>query len=66
MPGTFIILHRCTKNNDHMKYGTWDMVGNGQMDKWTGEWTDGHIDGHKKWNIEVGTPPKKNAESFFF
>ena len=44
MPGAFIILHRCTKNNDHMMYSTWDMVGNGQMDRWTNRWTNGQVD----------------------
>ena len=32
MPGDIIILHMCTKNLDHMIYGSWDMVRNGQMD----------------------------------
>ena len=25
-PGDIIILHKCTKNNDHMLYGSWDMA----------------------------------------
>ena len=25
-PGDIIILHKCTKNNDHMMYGSWNMV----------------------------------------
>ena len=45
-PGNIIILHMCTKNNDQMMYGSWDMVHN----RWT--------DRVKKWHIEVGAPPK--------
>ena len=26
MPGDIIILHKCTKNHDHMQYCSWDMV----------------------------------------
>ena len=26
IPGDIIILHKCTKNNDHMLYCSWDMV----------------------------------------
>ena len=29
MPGDIIILHMCTKNYDHMMYGSWDMVRDG-------------------------------------
>ena len=50
MPGD-IILHMCTKNNDHMMYGSWNMVCNKLMDR--------QMDGQKKWHIEVGAPPKK-------
>ena len=39
-PGDIIILHMCTKNYDQMKYGSWDMVRDGQM----GRWTDGKSD----------------------
>ena len=49
--GEIIILHMCTKNYDQMMYGSWDMVRNRRM--------DGQTDGHKKWHIEVGAPPKK-------
>ena len=28
-PGDIIILHICTKNYDHMMYGSWDMVRDG-------------------------------------
>ena len=31
--GDIIILHMCTKNNDHMMYGSWNMV----CDRWTDE-----------------------------
>ena len=48
-PGDTIILHKCTKNYDLMKYSFWDMVQNGLMDRW------------KKWHIEVGTPPKNKV-----
>ena len=52
-PRKMIILHMCTKNYDHMIFGSWDMVCNG--------WTDGQIDwwtnGKKKWHTEVGAPP---------
>ena len=46
-PGGIIILHMCTKNYDHMMYGSLDMV----CDRW--------MDGRKKWHIAVGAPPKK-------
>ena len=49
-PVDIIILHMCTKKNDHMMYGSWNMVGNRQMDK--------QMDRQKKWHIEVGAPPK--------
>ena len=29
MPGEIIILHKCTKNHDHMLYCSWDMVCDG-------------------------------------
>ena len=32
MPGYIIILHICTKNYNHMIYGSWDMVRNGRTD----------------------------------
>ena len=43
-----IILHMCTKNYDHMMYGSWDMVHN--------RWMDEQI---TKWHLEMGAPPKK-------
>ena len=35
--GDIIILHRCTINEDHMMYGSWDMEHNGQtfLSFWT-------------------------------
>ena len=47
MPGDITILHICTKNYGHIKYSSWDMVHNGQMDRW------------KEWHIEVGAQPKE-------
>ena len=38
--GDIIILHMCTKNDDHMMYRSWDMV----RDRWTDEQTDGKSD----------------------
>ena len=32
MSGYIIILHMCTKHYDHMMYGSWDMVRDGQTD----------------------------------
>ena len=32
-PEDIIILHLCTKNYDHMMYGSWDMVQNGLTDR---------------------------------
>ena len=52
-PWDIIIWHMCTKNNDHVMYGSWDMV-------WTDSWTDGRTDGRKKWHIEVGAPTNSN------
>ena len=43
IPGDTIILHMCTKNDDKMIYGSWDMV------------RDGWTDGQKKSHIEVAT-----------
>ena len=48
----FIIPHMCTKNWDQMIYGSWDLVHDRQTDRQT----DG-----KKWQIEVGAPPKNQA-----
>ena len=47
------------QNYDQMMYISWDMVCNRQIDRRT--------DGHKKWHIEVGAPPKKkvNGEIVF-
>ena len=47
MPGGITILHMCTKNYGHIKYSSWDVVHNGQMDRW------------KEWHIEVGAQPKE-------
>ena len=44
-------FHTCTKNNDHIMFGSWDMVRDG--------WPDWRKDGWKKWHIEVGARPKK-------
>ena len=30
IPGYIIILHRCTKNDNHIRYGSWDMECDGQ------------------------------------
>ena len=49
-----IILHMCTKNYDHMMYGSWDMVP--EMG-WMDGLTEGRTD-KKKWHVEVGAPPK--------
>ena len=40
MTGDIIILHKCTINDNHMMYGSWDMV----CDRWTGKWVP-----HKRW-----------------
>ena len=45
-PGDIIILYMPTKNNDHMTYGSWDMVRDGQTDR------------QSNWHIEAGVPPK--------
>ena len=37
----------CAKNYDQLKYSSWDMV------------RDDRTDGRRKWDIEVGAPPKK-------
>ena len=39
-PGDNIILHKCTKNYDHMMHRSWDMVHDG----WTDGWMDGKMD----------------------
>ena len=49
-PEDIIILHKYTKNYDQMMYSSWDIVHDGQTDRWT--------DRQKKWHIEVGAPPK--------
>ena len=49
IPGDIITLHMCTKNNDHMMYGSWNII--------CDEWTDGWID-TKKWHKEVGVQLK--------
>ena len=48
MPGDIIILYMCTKNYDHMMYGSWDLVHDGWMDGRTDRGTGGQ----KKWHIE--------------
>ena len=53
-PGDIITLHKCTKNYDQMMHDSWDIVHDGQMDRWMDGWTDGQ----KKWDIEVGAPTK--------
>ena len=52
-PGDIIMLHMCTKNNDHMIYGSWNMVHKGQTDMWA----DGHTDRKTDKHINVGAPP---------
>ena len=38
--GDIIILHTCTKNHDHIMYGSRDMVHDGWIDRWTDGRTD--------------------------
>ena len=54
-----IILHMCTKNYDHMMYGSWDMKRDRQTDRQTDRRMDRWTDQRKKWHIEVGAPPNK-------
>ena len=42
--GDIIISHMCTKNYDRIMYGDWNMVCNGQTDRYTDGWTDGKSD----------------------
>ena len=42
-------IYMCTKNYDQMMYGSWDMVRDRWMDRWT--------DRQKKWHIQVDVPP---------
>ena len=51
-PGDIIILHMCTKNNDRMMYGSWNMV----RDRRTDGWTDGQADQWKKVTYRDGYP----------
>ena len=44
-PGDIITLHKCTMNDNHMMYSSWNMKRDRQ-DRW------------KKWDMEVGAPPK--------
>ena len=44
-----IILHLCTKNYDHMMYGSWDMMSNGQMDRWIDRLVGEKMVGIKIW-----------------
>ena len=53
--GDNIILHVCTKNYDHMMYGSWDTVEDGRTDGRI----NGQMDERNKWHTEVGVPPKK-------
>ena len=55
MPRDIIILYMCTKNYHQMIYDSWELLCNGQTDRWTDWW----MNGQKKWHIEVGAPPKK-------
>ena len=54
-PGDIIILHKCTKNHDHMLYCSWDMAHDGcnsYFSSWAifgYRWTDRRTDGQKKW-----------------
>ena len=43
-PGDIIILHMCTKNDDAMIYGSWEMVRDRRMDGWTNKRADGKSD----------------------
>ena len=58
-PGDIIMLHVSTKNNDHMIYGSWNMVHKGQ----TGMWTDRHTDRKTDKHINVGAPPNNNRQN---
>ena len=53
------MLHVSTKNNDHMIYGSWNMVHKGQTDMWTDRHTDRKTDKH----INVGAPPNNNRQN---
>ena len=55
--GDIIILDMCTKNYDQMMYGSRDMMHD--------RWTDRRTDGQKKYQIEVGTPPKKSCKKIW-
>ena len=57
-PGDNIILHICTKNYDHIMYGSWDMVCN----RWTDRRTHGRTE---KVAYTGGCPPKKWRGKFF-
>ena len=43
-PGDIIILHMCSKNDDYIMYGSWDMVHEGWTDRWTERWTNGWME----------------------
>ena len=45
MPGDIIILHMCTKNYDHMMYGSWDMLRDGRTERRKDGRIDGRTDG---------------------
>ena len=55
-PGDIIIWQMCTRNYGQMMYGSWDML--------CDRWTDRQTNVWKKWNIEVGSPPK-NILNYF-
>ena len=68
-PGDIIILHRCTKNNDHMMYGCWNMVRNRCTDRWTNGCTYGQTEkvkyrGGLHWPMIPVSPPKSIRETF--
>ena len=50
--GNITILQMCTKNYDHVIYGSYDMVRHGRTD------------GQKKWYIEMWVPHMKALSSF--
>ena len=65
-PGDIIILHKCSKNHDHMLSCSLDMTRNGfyfYFSFWAifcpfTPLTTGRTNGPKKWHTEVGAPPK--------
>ena len=65
MSGDIIMLHMCTKNYDHIMYGSWDMVLDERTDKRMVARIDRRMDGQKKWHMKVGTPPKNIVQWMF-